>query len=348
MHSTAGRVPVTLPGFSHPLVDSLALRASEELGGDFKYNVDMNSSTPLGLGWLQLTIGYDGTRSSAAETYLDDETMSRDNLHAVTDTRVTRVLKINGTEGLTIRMVEVRNSELVEPVLLTASKEVVLSAGSIGTPLILIHSVIADADSLAELGVTPMLNNTSVGKNLTDHLAFGVMFGLAPGSLDLGPWANLDTDPALQAKVLNIRNTNRTGPYVQPTPTDHLAWIRLSSNITDTLGDPSSSPNSAHVEFIVSATPDAYVVVVVLVSPASRKYTSMIFFGGGSDFDHRSFCQEGCYAKNLDLLTAHEGFKSAINWTRAPVFDNIITGLVGPFANASTEAEINNIIRNIT
>lgn len=41
---------MTLDGFPSPAVDSATLQASKELGGDFQFNLDMNSGTPLGLG----------------------------------------------------------------------------------------------------------------------------------------------------------------------------------------------------------------------------------------------------------------------------------------------------------
>ncbi len=90
-------------------------------------------------GWVQSTIGHDGTRSSAATSYLDAETRSRGSLHIVTNTRVTRVLKTKGTNSA-FRTVEIKSSEDSEPVLLTASKEVILAGGTIGTPHILLHS----------------------------------------------------------------------------------------------------------------------------------------------------------------------------------------------------------------
>ena len=52
VHSTTGRTPVTLPGFSYPQIDSLAMQAGDQLGGKWQYNQDMNSGTPLGLGSL--------------------------------------------------------------------------------------------------------------------------------------------------------------------------------------------------------------------------------------------------------------------------------------------------------
>jgi choline dehydrogenase-like flavoprotein len=50
---------------------------------------------------------------------------------------------------------------------LTASKEVILSAGSIMTPAILLHSGIGNSTELSAVGITPLHELPSVGKNLT-------------------------------------------------------------------------------------------------------------------------------------------------------------------------------------
>lgn len=54
------------------------------------------------------------------------------------------------------------------------------------------------------------------------------------------------------------------------------------------------------------------------------------------------------YASEFDLLTIHEGVKKAMKFSKAPVWKNIITGVLGPLANATTDTEIDNIIRNNT
>jgi len=87
-----------------------------------------------------------------------------------------------------IRTVEVRVSESSRSVNFTASKEVILSCGSIGSPFILMHSGIADAEQLEKYGIHPFLDNRSVGRNLSDHACVGVSFNTKPNSLDFGPW----------------------------------------------------------------------------------------------------------------------------------------------------------------
>jgi hypothetical protein len=51
VHSLTGMVPISISGFQHPPVDSITLEVTKELGGEFKYNLDLNSGKPLGIGW---------------------------------------------------------------------------------------------------------------------------------------------------------------------------------------------------------------------------------------------------------------------------------------------------------
>lgn len=109
----------------------------------------------------------------------------------MTDTFVTRVLETAGasSQGLTIRTVEIRSRNSQKRTTLSASKEVILSSGSLNTPRILLHSGIGDKGDLGPLGIPVLLNNPSVGKNLSDHPFFGTSYSVVPGSIDLGPWA---------------------------------------------------------------------------------------------------------------------------------------------------------------
>lgn len=56
----------------------------------------------------------------------------------------------------------------------------------------------------------------------------------------------------------------------------------------------------------------------------------------------------GYYTSEFDLLTTREGVKSAMKFAKAPVWENVITGVVGPLANATTDAELDTAIRNNT
>lgn len=59
---------------------------------------------------------------------------------------------------------------------LQAKREVILAAGAIGSPNILMQSGIGDSAELTGVGVTPVLNHPSVGKNLTDHIQLVTLY----------------------------------------------------------------------------------------------------------------------------------------------------------------------------
>lgn len=90
------------------------IAAANELGGDFKFNIDMNTGIPLGTGefvrevvsdyliemfavWSQAAIGY-GERSSSASSYLSPDVLKRSNLHVLVNTRVSRLVPSYGNE----------------------------------------------------------------------------------------------------------------------------------------------------------------------------------------------------------------------------------------------------------
>jgi hypothetical protein len=50
VHSLTGMVPISISGFQHPAIDAITLEVTKELGGEFKYNLDLNSGKPLGVG----------------------------------------------------------------------------------------------------------------------------------------------------------------------------------------------------------------------------------------------------------------------------------------------------------
>jgi choline dehydrogenase len=149
-----------------------------------------------------------GQRSSTYNAFLEGETERRPNLTIVTQAHVTRVLFATGAEPLTATGVEYRTvSGEIETA--NAGKEVILSAGAIGSPHLLLLSGIGPRRELEAAGVTCLLDQPHVGKHLKDHLMVPLFFP-APGAglsmnqigLSLGPAAlrgpggPLPADPA--------------------------------------------------------------------------------------------------------------------------------------------------------
>jgi choline dehydrogenase-like flavoprotein len=122
---------------------------------------------------MQSTIG-NGVRNSAAVGYLDPKSRTRPNLDILVNTYATRVLPSSKSRVLDIRTIELvprqKPGVIGKRVTLTASKELILSAGSIGSPQILLNSGIGDKKDLEAVGVKTILDLPDVGKNLTDHM----------------------------------------------------------------------------------------------------------------------------------------------------------------------------------
>ena len=149
-----------------------------------------------------------GKRSSTYNAFLEGETEHRPNLTIITGAQATRVVFASGSGQLTATGVEYRTaSGDIETAI--AAREVVLSAGAIGSPHLLLLSGIGPRRELEAAGVACRLDQPHVGKHLKDHLMVPLYFpapgaglsmneiGLSLGSAALrGPGGPLPTDPA--------------------------------------------------------------------------------------------------------------------------------------------------------
>jgi choline dehydrogenase len=118
---------------------------------------------------MQTTIE-NGERSSAATAYLES---AGNNVHVLLNTQVTRVVPV-GSNSLEFRGVEVATSNNGPRTTFVAKKEVIVSGGAIGTPQVLLNSGIGDSRDLAKVGIKTLVDNPSVGKNLSDQTSTSV------------------------------------------------------------------------------------------------------------------------------------------------------------------------------
>ncbi len=149
----------------HPLCDNF-LSAAEEIG--IKLNPDMNGEKQEGVGNYQITT-HKGQRMSASRAYLWP-IKSRSNLTIVKNAIVTRVLiknkKAYGVEYL-------KSGKAHESI---ASREVILSAGSINSPQLLQLSGVGPKNILEQASVPLIHDSPSVGENLQDHLGVSYFY----------------------------------------------------------------------------------------------------------------------------------------------------------------------------
>ncbi len=139
------------------------LKAGEQAG--YKLSEDFNGADQEGFGRYQRNI-HKGERWSASFGYLRPIEGIRDNLAIISTGRVTRILVENG-EAIGAEYVAGKGG-LAETV--RAKREVVLCAGAVHSPHILMLSGIGPAEHLDRFGIKTVLDVPAIGQNLQDHL----------------------------------------------------------------------------------------------------------------------------------------------------------------------------------
>src|SRR5439155_16247864 len=115
----------------------------------------------------------DGKRSSTYHAFLEGEVEQRPNLEVICGAHVTRVILEGGPDQLRATGVEYRTAD-GETAVARAAKEVILSAGAVGSPHILMLSGVGPKTELEAVGVLCQLDAPDVGKHLKDHLQVGL------------------------------------------------------------------------------------------------------------------------------------------------------------------------------
>jgi len=166
-HGRGGYLKVEEPPWKSPLGPAF-LRAGRELG--YAAPADHNGPRPLGFSYVLATTDR-GTRCSASKAFVRP-VRRRPNLTVTKRSHVTRILIDAGTRrALGVRFVKGRRTVDV-----FARKEVILCAGALNSPQLLMLSGVGPADHLAELGV-PVVSDLKVGYNLQDHVSMaGLVF----------------------------------------------------------------------------------------------------------------------------------------------------------------------------
>lgn len=131
-------------------------------------NADFNGASQLGAGLYQVTMK-GGRRWSSADAYLGIAD-TRPNLKILTRARVLRIL----LDGDRATGIEIFDGATIRKIY--AQTEVILSAGTIDSPRLLMLSGIGNANELKALGIKPHLSLPGVGANLCDHPGSAILF----------------------------------------------------------------------------------------------------------------------------------------------------------------------------
>ncbi|KAG4065528.1 hypothetical protein HA402_013298 [Bradysia odoriphaga] len=164
-YGSAGPVTVQYVNYKS-LLSTAFIDGMKELGLS---EINYNGKEQVGVSHIQSTTK-DGVRVSSNRAYIDP-IISRPNLHVQSSTLVTKIL-IDEVKKAAIG-VEFHHDRKLRTI--KATKEVILTAGAINSPQLLMLSGIGPSEHLAEIEIKPIVD-LPVGQNFMDHVAPGLTF----------------------------------------------------------------------------------------------------------------------------------------------------------------------------
>lgn len=230
-HGADGPLRVSQGRLQSPVFDQF-LEAGANVGHTI--SDDLNGEQPEGLGRMDSTKG-GGQRCSAAVAYLHPA-RNRSNLTVITGALVHRIVI---SSGRATGVVYERAGAVVRA---GAAMEVILSAGAINSPQILMLSGIGNPEELAQAGVQTVVRNDGVGRNLQDHLNIGLAFncrepvsmtwlGHPAGKAYAGArWLATKTGP-VSSNIWEVGGVIRSDPTVDyPNMQYHLGPMKMEKS----------------------------------------------------------------------------------------------------------------------
>ena len=169
-HGADGEMAIS-PMQPDPELYPAFLETGRQLG--YEECPDFNVAQPEGFSMPDCTIRK-GRRASTVRAFIDP-VKKRPNLHVMSNTAVLRIL----FQGKCARGIEVQRHGQVETI--DCRREVIVSAGALNSPHLLMLSGIGPAAQLAEHGIAPLVDLAGVGQNLQDHpIAMGIWKSSVP------------------------------------------------------------------------------------------------------------------------------------------------------------------------
>lgn len=318
-HGNDGPLKVSDTRFRHPL--SLAfVKAAQQIG--IPYNDDFNSASQIGTGFYHTTT-FNGQRGSTSATYLA-EVKDSNNLEIITDCYVNKVLF---DENKCATGVEIK-SKTGKVEILTSNKEVILCAGTLSTPKILMLSGVGPKEHLEDHNISLIHDSPDVGNNYQDHLEVSI-YGRTKQPISM-----LGSDKGLTALQHGIQwllfktglltsNVVESGGFLDTTGSGRAD---LQFHVLPTLvGDVDRDPIEGHG---ISINPS-------FLRPKSRGYARL---RSNNPADPMMF-ESGALSHQDDVDTLIRGVKIARKIIRAPALNNIIEKELLPSANENISDE---------
>ncbi|KAK4631006.1 Dehydrogenase citC [Fulvia fulva] len=219
LRGTSGMIQTSFPKDSFTWLQDAWTKTSKSMG--YPTVNDPRTGTSLGLfNQLNTVDPKTSKRSYAASTYLA-AAEGRPNLFVVTETFVKQILWSAVRQGGTVRASGVELESGGDSFVVEATKEVLITAGSVQSPQILELSGIGQRKVLEKHGIEVVVENHNVGENLQDHPMVIMPFRAKEGVATLEA---LREHPELAAQFMDMYVKTGTGPFAAtPTCTGFLS-----------------------------------------------------------------------------------------------------------------------------
>jgi len=336
-HGTNGELNVTFAQqFKTPLADAFVEACAEN---NIPKIIDVNGAQQNGAGMFQYTIK-NGERHSAAKAFLKP-ILQRKNLTIKTNALVQRILIEN---DIAVGVEIVVNGKLEQ---IKVRKEIILCAGAFGSPQILMLSGVGDGAELSKIGIAVKKELPGVGKNLHDHLFYGISA--------LSKWKG--TLNNINLPFNQFRHTlawlfQRKGPLTT-SPLEAVAFFKTDENLAQPdlqlhfapahLGN--NANLAAGADFYNPKTypkTDGFTILPSLIQPKSRGYVSL----QSKNPNEAPIIQPNYLEHPDDLKTLVKGYHKVKSIIESKAFKSFTDGVNFP-EKIESEADIESHIKKV-
>jgi len=269
--------------------------------------------------------------------------MKRPNLHVLLNARVTKLIRDGSKSGNpSFRTVKFTYPASGSTITVKASKEVVLSAGSLNTPHLLLNSGIGDSNELKALGIEPLVHLSHVGKNLSVHISNG---GVSYFVNSTDTYDDILRNATLRNDLLALWKKTHTGPLADGQGS-FTGFFRLPPDtpIFKDHPDPASGPRSSHIQtgiqngLLSNAPPTGHFIQIgaTLVTPTSRGSLKL----NPSNPSGPPLIDLGCLTTDFDIQALLVGFKEILPFFKAPAWDGYILDRFSPLPNITSDSDL--------
>ncbi|KAI5363940.1 Putative glucose-methanol-choline oxidoreductase, FAD/NAD(P)-binding domain superfamily [Septoria linicola] len=236
IHGFDGPIKVSFGNYTYPVMQDF-LRAAESQGIPVTDDLQDLVTGHGAEHWLKWINRDTGRRSDSAHAYVHSTRQHYENLHLACNTKVDKVV-FEGTKAVGVRTVPTKPLHPSENHSRTfrARRQIIVSGGTLSSPLILQRSGIGDSQKLRKAGVKPLVDLPGVGQNFQDHYLFFSLYRAKPHVESFDDFVR--GDEKVQEKVFNQWQLDGSGPLATNAIEAGVKWRPNQKDLDDMASSP--------------------------------------------------------------------------------------------------------------